>query len=326
MLYAVKPYWRHTVPDDYAATKVTAEDLPWQRETRALRLQWQQLDQKYIEGPGPAYRTAATTLQYNLDQLAKASSEDNQELLNKRLDICAKLLLPLRQAAPFSFLALRGDLPLAYYSEDTQQHIPFRLYVPTTIDFRQRQALLVLLHGRSGDENTMFDSYGDRQTGRNLVKSLADRYGYIVLSPQGGGPGSGYRDTAARDVVQVTQLVQQLLPIDGQRTFLSGHSMGGGGTLLIGLEHPDLYRALAPIGGGLWVAAAKKDWKKGARQIPVRFYQGSADRIVPADPAALKKTRSNLRKFSYRRITGADHTAVFYEGLPAAMEWFQGFR
>ncbi|MFL6706889.1 MAG: S-formylglutathione hydrolase [Massilia sp.] len=51
-------------------------------------------------------------------------------------------------------------------------------------------------------------------------------------------------------LLELRALVTELLPVDGERVGIFGHSMGGHGALVMALRHPDLFRsvsAFAPI-------------------------------------------------------------------------------
>ncbi len=63
-------------------------------------------------------------------------------------------------------------------------------------------------------------------------------------------------------VDELPALVQDSFPVDGTQAGICGHSMGGHGALVLGLQHPDRYRsvsALAPI-----CAPASCPWGKKA--------------------------------------------------------------
>ena len=57
----------------------------------------------------------------------------------------------------------------------------------------------------------------------------------------------GYDGLGYDDVMRVIADVRRAYPIDPERITLTGLSMGGGGTWAIGLRHPELFAALAPV-------------------------------------------------------------------------------
>ena len=59
----------------------------------------------------------------------------------------------------------------------------------------------------------------------------------------------GYDGLGYDDVMRVIADVRRAYPIDPERITLTGASMGGGGTWAIGLRHPELFAALAPVCG-----------------------------------------------------------------------------
>ena len=71
--------------------------------------------------------------------------------------------------------------------------------------------------------------------------------GFIVLSPYGRGEVAGYNGLAERDVLRALADVKRAYNVDEDRVYLTGLSMGGGGTWHLGLRYPDLFAAIAPV-------------------------------------------------------------------------------
>ncbi len=295
-----------------------------------LEKRYEDLSVDKLSKRGKDVEVAAHSIQYTIDEINKAKEEvwaNGSKLASILPNVAKDLLLAEELTASLEkwyapFAHRKGDMRLAYKPNEAGTLEPFRLYIPEELNLKKQLSLVVGLHGRSGDENSLLDSYGDRNTGRNITKYWCDEFGYILVSPRGGGPGSGYKDEAAEDVVAVTDIMKEIYAIETDQVFLMGHSMGGGGTMLIGLKHPELYRALAPIGGGLWVAGGIKNLSEEARQLPVRYYHGTADNIVPADPRALQQTKEILSNFQFISLKGANHSEVYYEALPHMFRFF----
>jgi dienelactone hydrolase len=71
--------------------------------------------------------------------------------------------------------------------------------------------------------------------------------GFLVLAPYGRGEVAGYNGLAEQDVLRTLADVKRAYNVDEDRVYLTGLSMGGGGTWHLGLRYPDLFAAIAPV-------------------------------------------------------------------------------
>jgi predicted esterase len=129
----------------------------------------------------------------------------------------------------------------------------------------------MFLHGSGNDESSYLD-----QNNKQMIK-LANEHGYLLVSPLGdkGAYGNFLRLSAPfgnakaaadlmaqvtsaseltnqlseKDVINVLELVLQEYPIDSSALFLTGHSMGSGGTWYIGGKYRSYWKGLAPMSG-----------------------------------------------------------------------------
>ena len=152
-----------------------------------------------------------------------------------------------------------------------------------------------------------------------LKKNARDR-GYIIASVNGRGPYGGYRNASAQDVIDVLDLVQRVYPIDETRTYLMGHSTGGGGTVRIGFEYADRFAALAPIAG----YGSAEDLAK-APEMPLFLAQGELDALVPVELARnfYQATQAlGMPSVHYTENEGTDHVAIVAEVMDQVFDWF----
>ncbi|HLF92591.1 MAG TPA: 5'-nucleotidase C-terminal domain-containing protein [Planctomycetota bacterium] len=159
------------------------------------------------------------------------------------------------------------DLRLTYRSpiDDTDQ--PYRIYIPGAYDGRTPLPLVVALHGTSGNESTLFDTYGNGE-----IKRVAERRGAIVLSPFGRGV-TEYRGIGENDVLSALADARRRYRVDPDRIYATGHSMGGTGAAYLAFRHPGLFAAVAPL-----AAATSFPWLVGnARHIPFWWILGGKD-------------------------------------------------
>jgi hypothetical protein len=73
--------------------------------------------------------------------------------------------------------------------------------------------------------------------------------------------------------------------IDRNRTYLTGHSMGGGGAWSIALRTPDVWAAVCPVSGASWRLPRGIGLGRNAASLPVRIWHGDADGSVPIQGA-----------------------------------------
>ena len=92
-----------------------------------------------------------------------------------------------------------------------------------------------------------FEAHGD-----GLAARLAAARGWIVAAPSFGAALGG------AEIGEIVTALEGFLPIDPERIFLLGHSLGAMRIVSAAAKEPNRYRALAPLsGGGVLPAGAK---------------------------------------------------------------------
>jgi poly(3-hydroxybutyrate) depolymerase len=147
----------------------------------------------------------------------------------------------------------------------SQIQLPYEVFVPSKYDAGKPTPLIVALHGLTIQPSQIIRYEG--------LTDLAEERGYLVVAPMGynvrgwyGARGTGRaseRGDAAndpanlgelseKDVMNVFEMVRKEFNVDRSRTYLMGHSMGGGGTIYLGSKYKDNWAALgafAPASG-----------------------------------------------------------------------------
>src|SRR6185369_5377876 len=139
----------------------------------------------------------------------------------------------------------------------------YRLLKPQNFDAAKKYPLVLLLHGAGerGDDNKSQLKWG----GDTFTQPEArEKYPAFVLVPQcpkdkkwvemdwGGTVGKAPEDPGPTQKLLLGMLdsVQKEFPIDNDRLYLTGLSMGGFGTWDLITRYPDKFAAAAPICGG----------------------------------------------------------------------------
>ena len=191
------------------------------------------------------------------------------------LTLLAGLILIAGCAARHSWVLAPGQHPQSFERRVTvETHGRFLLYLPAGFDAsgRTRYPLLIFLHGsgESGEDLEKVKVHGPPK----LVASKPD-FPFIVASPQARNHIERF-DPATLDAM-LDELLEQL-PVDPDRIYLTGLSMGGIWTYGWAIRHPERFAAIAPV-CGLWDpgdACRLKD-------VPVWAFHGAQDPVVPLD-------------------------------------------
>lgn len=226
-----------------------------------------------------------------------------------------------------------GPQVLTFFSDcdDTEQ--PYGLYLPPNYDPQKKYPLVIMLHGAGSNHRlAMRRVFGkSNANGENDVE--ASRYfpkwkdvDYIVASPYARGT-IGYQGVAEKDVYDVLADVKKRFNIDEDRTYLTGLSMGGGGTLWVGLTRPDIWAAMAPV------CAAPPNgtdvFVPNALNVPMYFFHGDADPAVPVTRTRdmVKRLKELSTNVSYTEYPGVGHNSWEKAYADEAIfDWFGKFK
>lgn len=126
---------------------------------------------------------------------------------------------------------------------------------------------LYLLHGYSGDYSNWVNKVP-------YIKTLVDRYNYMVVCPDG-GYGSWYWDIHEDQNYQYETFISKELVNHIEQKYtvckerngraITGLSMGGHGALYIGLRNQELYGAVGSTAGGVDFRPFPNNWEINKR-------------------------------------------------------------
>lgn len=152
--------------------------------------------------------------------------------------------------------------------------VKYSIYIPSDYETSQRSyPVLYLLHGYSDDE-TGWAQFGEVQKITNEAIAKGEATQMIIAMPD--ADVSWYINDEAGKVRFEDFFISEFIPfIDSvyktrsskQYRAVAGLSMGGYGSLIYGMKHPELFAACAPLSAAVWnddhiTSMPANDWKK----------------------------------------------------------------
>lgn len=180
--------------------------------------------------------------------------------------------------------------------------------------------LILFLHG-AGERGNDPDIV-KRNGIPKIVENRPD-FPFIALSPQcnAGASWEVYIDT----LVAFLEDAVRTLPVDMDRIYLTGISLGGNGVWRLGVERPDRFAAIAPICGFGKSSQGFPARVCALKDTPVWVFHGGKDDVVPLGESrilveTLKACGGDVR-FTIYPDAGHDSWTRTYDD-PALYEWF----
>lgn len=182
------------------------------------------------------------------------------------------------------------------------------------LDASQKWPLVIYLHGKGGKVLGNAPGFA-----KNCAKpdNQKERPCFI-LTPQcpdengwGGNTGDNFFKTL-KDMMKN-------LPIDDDRIYVAGHSMGAYGTFAFFNQEPKMFAAGIPVAGGVGTDAARN-----LRKIPLWIFHGEKDDVVKPDQSrAIAKALERLRApVKYTEFPGDGHNIMGkVESDPEVYKW-----
>ena len=147
---------------------------------------------------------------------------------------------------------------LIIHSKGLDKDVRYSIYLPSDYESSQRRyPVLYLLHGYSDDE-TGWAQFGEVQKIANETISKGDATQMIIVMPDAGV--SWYINDAAGKIKYEDFFINEFIPfIDSvyktrskkQYRAVAGLSMGGYGSFIYAMKHPDLFSAAAPLSAAI---------------------------------------------------------------------------
>lgn len=197
--------------------------------------------------------------------------------------------------------------------------IDYWFMAPAKIDEGKKYPLVLALHGRGGNTTaaTVLGSDGSRE-----------QYPCFVMAPASTKAGNWAvpGDVGKRKVKAMLPAALEAMdafiekhPIDADRVYVTGQSMGGYGTFGAIAHRPDAFAAAIPVCGG-WDA---KDAGK-MKHIAIWVFHGDKDKTVPTERSrimveALKAAGGSPKYTEYKGIGHNSWTKAY--ASPETWKW-----
>ncbi|MFD0752249.1 alpha/beta hydrolase-fold protein [Mucilaginibacter calamicampi] len=279
-----------------------------------------------------------------------------QQVPSKRVILFGTTIDPIEQQKASAQLAksvgdtkatnwrAKGDQKSKYAFADAGMDMPYRLYIPSAWDGKSQLPLVMFLHGAFNDENSYVDA-DDK-----LMVKLAEQHGFALVSVLGytklGAYGTSLKlpavfgnaeaavklrtavtpelektlELSEKDVINVLEIVKNEYPIDKNAMFLTGHSMGSGGTWYIGAKYNQYWKAIAPMSGP-FVEEATYPWER-IKDKYIFITEGTG--ATPSFEASRKMyawMKEKGFKVDYKEVN-ADHGGMVHLVLPDVFDFF----
>jgi pimeloyl-ACP methyl ester carboxylesterase len=119
------------------------------------------------------------------------------------------------------------------------------------------------------------------------------------------------RELSERETLDVVDLIRKEFEVDDDRTYLMGHSMGGAGTLYLGIKYPQRWAAIAALAPAAF--AVDREGLSKIPKMPIMLVHGDLDTVVPvtvgrAWAEAMKSIP--MKDYQYIEVAGGDHGTV----------------
>lgn len=192
--------------------------------------------------------------------------------------------------------------------------LQFHFFADKKLKADKQYPLCIYLHGSSNTGSGL----EKREPGANGFADAAI-YGKnpsFVIAPEAPAGTKAFKDISARIFALIEHLTAHL-PVDRDRIYVTGYSMGGMGSWALIAGRPEMFAAAAPVGGplgGTQVEALPK--------IPIWLHFGELDRGEEFRGLA-KQLQETNPAFKSTEYPGADHVGFHFKVAkdPAFYAW-----
>jgi poly(3-hydroxybutyrate) depolymerase len=161
---------------------------------------------------------------------------------------------------------------------------------------------------------------GGPAAGRGAFANLPTAGGTAITDP------AKLHEASEKDVMNVLDMIRKEFNIDENRTYLMGHSMGGAGSIYLGVKYASIWAAVGAEAPATAPAGLTPDnySLEPAKNIPMIIVQGDMDPLVPVAGTRLwiDKMKELKMTYQYVEVPGGDHGSVLTTGAPDIFAFF----
>lgn len=208
-----------------------------------------------------------------------------------------------------------------YQNEKFRNSLSYRLFIPDEINHNERYPLILLLHpgGGQGNDNVSQYFFAVNVFISDKIQNIQKCFVFVPQCPEKSQwvntknittPFKNYmqddipESEAMKMIIRIIDKLEKEYPIDKERIYVSGISMGGSGTWDIITRHPDMFAAAVVVNG-------VNDPGKAhiINNMPVWAFHGVVDRI-----SSVENTRSMIRALKGTGNSKVKYTEYFSKG------------
>jgi len=246
----------------------------------------------------------------------------------------------------------------AFKDGDINQNLEYAVFVSSKVSKDKKNPLIVTLHGLGAGPTIMFGpkalelaEEGGYILAGPMGYNVRGWYGISMKGLRGAPPKPANPSTAdpsglnpapkpkpnlfsdpndppnlnelsEKDVMNVLDLVRKEFNVDECRIYLMGHSMGGAGTLYLGVKYPSVWAALGAIAPAAFTLSP--DSLKAIPSMPVILVHGDVDEMVPVANTRrwVDKLKELNMTYEYDEMPGLSHGPIIEGGLPSVYAFF----
>lgn len=232
---------------------------------------------------------------------------------------------------------------LAYVTANDQTVQSYYLYVPSNYTPDKQWPLIVFLHGYVPSISVL-----DPWIPSPDQCDIAGKYGCLLLVPYG-RRNTDFQGIGEEDILASTAEVCKWYPVDPDRIYLSGVSMGGMGVWNLALRHPGMYAAVTPMCGQTdmfrwwrWDREQTEPWKRwliewdnALDQVPsvrnqhIFVQHGLQDNLIPVEQTKLMVAAAEQAGTPIKAYYFPDEGHYIYfrtDSFDNAWSWQKDFR
>ncbi|MDI1314249.1 prolyl oligopeptidase family serine peptidase [Prosthecobacter sp.] len=193
----------------------------------------------------------------------------------------------------------------------SKQGLNYQFWGSPAQDGTKRYPLVIWLHG-SGQSGTDNESQLGGAPKIWTSEENLSKQPCFLLAPQCPSADIGWKNKVADNLLALIADLTEQLPIDADRLYLTGSSMGGFGTFSIAAKYPQVFAACVPLCGGGDVKNAEI-----LKPIPFWVFHGDQDDMVPVERSrAISEAvkQAGGERMNYTELAGAGHgiTGIVY--------------